>query len=373
MLEKIIFKGYKSFKEKYELELKPITILFGKNSSGKSSLVKLPTLIEGALSMKFEEPLRFINKGIELGAEYRDLFYQREYQSSINFQLYQNKNKLDLSIVNSSSEKKVIITNWYFECESYKKNISTEQLSKYSFKGFLTEQNLSSKCFSLKTNYLGPFRIKPKRIFYINSFSNSSSIGKKGAIAYDLIAKDEELETKVSEWFKNNFDGWELFVDRKTPYYEIKIRRDSKSEAINIVDVGQGMSQSLPIIIKALSDYNNDDTLNIIEQPELHLHPAAHGNLAELIFNSYKNYNQKYLIETHSENFILRLRTLIAKGNLDINDINLYFVDFDEKENSSSLRKIKIDTLGDVDDWPEEIFNESFEETKALIKAQKEK
>ena len=49
MINKISFKNYKLFKEKQTLELKPITILIGKNNSGKSAVLKLPVLITSGL------------------------------------------------------------------------------------------------------------------------------------------------------------------------------------------------------------------------------------------------------------------------------------------------------------------------------------
>ena len=77
MMKEIAFKNYKIFKEKQILELKPITILIGKNNSGKSAVSKLPTLIEGTLNTKETEALNFINNGVELGGEFRDLVYGR--------------------------------------------------------------------------------------------------------------------------------------------------------------------------------------------------------------------------------------------------------------------------------------------------------
>ena len=49
MIKKISFENCKSFKKEFELELRPMTILSGKNSSGKSAVAKLPTLIENSL------------------------------------------------------------------------------------------------------------------------------------------------------------------------------------------------------------------------------------------------------------------------------------------------------------------------------------
>ena len=113
--------------------------------------------------------------------------------------------------------------------------------------------------------------------------------------------------------------------------------------------------------------------LNIIEEPETHLHPAAHGNLAERFVESYnENTNIKYLIETHSENFILRLRALIANKKLEANNLVIYFVDYNQEKKECTLREIEIDELGNIknDDWPNGIFTESLDEISKIIDGQ---
>ncbi|MVW81853.1 AAA family ATPase [Elizabethkingia anophelis] len=372
MLDKIVFEGYKSFKEKTELEVKPITILFGKNSSGKSAVAKLPTLIEEALASSFSEPLMYINKGIELGAGYRDLFYKGEFQGEILLHLIEGHKELKISIINGVPTPLISQLETKLEGGWIKYDF-TSNTEKSALKEILMDKDTSNNHFNLTTDYIGPFRLKPHRIFYISEFAKSNYLGILGDKAYYLLAKDEKLENKVSEWFENNFDGWKLFVDKKDPYYEVKIRRSNDWDGVNIVDVGQGMSQALPIIIKALSDYKDNFVLNILEQPELHLHPAAHGNLAELLYNSTLNSKNKYLIETHSQNFILRLRTLIAQGKMKKDDLNLCFIDYDEEKDSSILKKINVNDLGEVDFWPENIFNETYNEAIALKNAQKGK
>ncbi len=56
-ISKITFENYKAFKNKQSIDIKPITILIGKNSSGKSAIAKLLTLIDNALSYEIKEPL----------------------------------------------------------------------------------------------------------------------------------------------------------------------------------------------------------------------------------------------------------------------------------------------------------------------------
>ena len=76
------------------------------------------------------------------------------------------------------------------------------------------------------------------------------------------------------------------------------------------------------------------------------------------------------MIETHSQNFVLRLRRLVAEGYLNENDLGIYYVEFDEESNEGNLREIKVDDGGGVDWWPNTIFSETSVETRAIYNAQ---
>jgi predicted ATPase len=133
------------------------------------------------------------------------------------------------------------------------------------------------------------------------------------------------------------------------------------------------MIHALPLVVRSFM-LAKEETLIVIEEPELHLHPAAHGNLAERFAKSLVDKNKRYLIETHSQNFVLRLRALIAEGKiLNKDQLALYYVEYDEDTNESNLKLINIDDDGEVDYWPEDIFNESLYETIRIRKAQKAK
>ncbi len=71
MVSKISFKNYKIFKTKQTLELKPITILIGKNNSGKSAVLKLLTMLEGSLNGRFSEALALENDEVRIANEYK--------------------------------------------------------------------------------------------------------------------------------------------------------------------------------------------------------------------------------------------------------------------------------------------------------------
>lgn len=380
MIQKIIFEGYKGFKNKNELEIKPMTVLIGKNSSGKSAIAKLPTIIEESLSTSSNNPILHNIKGIELGAEFRDLLYNRDIQGQLNLTIENSdRESITVQINNNPLNNSPIITKWGMYINSkLSAEIEPSKIKDTIFHGILPSFiKKLREMYKFDTNYLGPFRLNPPRNFYLNGSTEFKRIGNKGENAYQILANsfnnNDDLVADVGQWYFDNFDGWRLKVVKNEPYYEIKIAQDNHlgENEVNIVDVGQGMSQALPIIVKAYM--KSSPSLVIIEQPELHLHPAAHGNLAELLVNSMKKNKNRYLIETHSENFILRLRRMIAEKKLDINDLALYSVEYDMQEKCSFLKRINVDINGEVDYWPKDIFKESFEEVKALRKAQSEK
>ena len=95
----------------------------------------------------------------------------------------------------------------------------------------------------------------------------------------------------------------------------------------------------------------------------------------ELIDTPYylNDKHKHYLIETHSLNFVLRLRKLVADGTISKDDLAIYYVDFDEERNESSMKLIEVDSDGEVEWWPEGIFNESLKEVIEIRKAQEKK
>ncbi|MDN3673942.1 DUF3696 domain-containing protein [Flavobacterium branchiarum] len=366
MINKISFKNYKLFKEKQTLELKPITILIGKNNSGKSAVLKLPVLISNSLkglpvNWKYKIGEDSVNS-IELGTDFKDLVYNRNEKSFIEFSVSNGKECLEIAL---NKEDGVL----EYKLNSIEIDVSSD------FKGFLLDGK-KIEGLSLSIDYLGAIRIEPDSDYV---FSNDvyEKIGIKGQNAYPILINDfnntGQLINKVSDWYRSNFENWQLnVIETKTvteTKYEIAIS-NSVLNSINIKQTGQGIHQVLPLIVRTYVEDVNP-TLIIIEEPETHLHPAAHGNLAERFVDSFlENNNKNYLIETHSQNFVLRMRRLVAEGKLAPEQLAIYYVDFDEELNDSSLEVINIDSGGGVDRWPDGIFAETTIETRAIYNAQ---
>jgi predicted ATPase len=133
------------------------------------------------------------------------------------------------------------------------------------------------------------------------------------------------------------------------------------------------MNQALPLVVRA-NVADRPDSIIVLEQPELHLHPAAHGDLAELFAKSAKENNQTFIIETHSENIILRLRKLIVENDFGFtkDDLIIYWIE-DAELKGKELREITVDEKGVLSDWPEGVFNEGMKEILEMQKALRRK
>jgi AAA15 family ATPase/GTPase len=124
-------------------------------------------------------------------------------------------------------------------------------------------------------------------------------------------------------------------------------------------DVGIGISQVIPILVSCYGLY---DSLIAVEQPEIHLHPKLQAELGSVFAESIKQpYNNRFILETHSEHIMLRLQKLIREGQLTSEDISVIYVDCDH--NGSSCLQLRLDEEGDfIDEWPDGFFEEDFNE-----------
>ena len=193
MIKNIRFKNYKSFKEEQLLELKPLTILIGKNSAGKSAITKLPVLIDNSFNNVVGEPYSIDYDGVQFGGEYRDIFYERIPNAELEFKLTSDSGRqLDIRIV-SEFEKNAIpkIIAWKLDNrfdltynskdETYKNNIDDKNY-KCEFNGFNLDdvidesgghptESLYLSDLVFETDYIGPLRIyaNEMRSFQIRS------------------------------------------------------------------------------------------------------------------------------------------------------------------------------------------------------------
>lgn len=126
----------------------------------------------------------------------------------------------------------------------------------------------------------------------------------------------------------------------------------------NIVDVGYGVSQILPVLVHILhSEFPTSTQLGhkstpffLLQQPEVHLHPRAQTELSSLLAKLASKQKRSFIVETHSDYMVDRARIEIRKGNIDYRDVSLIY--FEPRANIVRVHNIGFDNLGNMDIVP---------------------
>lgn len=212
--------------------------------------------------------------------------------------------------------------------------------------------------------YLGPLREAPKR-FASRGAPHDAAID----LAYFLLDNASERE-RVSAWMARLGLSYELDVVSLAAVPEAHVfgdlvsiaLRDPRSDAVlSPADVGFGVSQVLPILVELSA---RTESVVLIEQPEIHLHPAMQAELADVLIESIDDAGRRnqVIAETHSEHIMLRVQRRIREGQLAADDVAVLYVD-QNQQGTASVQRLRLRDDGEfVDPWPHGFFAERFDE-----------
>ena len=230
--------------------------------------------------------------------------------------------------------------------------------------------------------YLGPLREHPKRD-YTWARTRPIDVGIRGEKVIDAIlaatAANEKhnLQHKgrlksfqeiVAHWLKEMRLIEDFAIKEVAPganFYQAIVKSRIGGPEVALTDVGFGVSQVLPVIV--LLYYVPEGSTIIFEQPEIHLHPLAQSELADLNINVSVHRNLQIIVETHSEHFLLRLQRRVAEEDVSSDEIAIYYTE--AKGAVSTLSPIEIDSLGRLSVWPPNFMGDAFGETIAAERA----
>ena len=231
--------------------------------------------------------------------------------------------------------------------------------------------------------YLGPLREIPSR-HATPPRSHDPNRWATGLGAWDMLQTgSDDLVQSVSQWLheKDRLNAgvrlerrtWAALDESGQPTDEfpkedrLYIVPDDSDVKLSPHDVGVGISQIVPVIVAGL---DKTAGLDAIEEPEYHLHPRLQAELGDLLLEGTQTQGKQFLIETHSENLVLRLQRRIrettrenkpTRFRVTTNDVVVYFVYRDEGQ--TRRRRIDLDKEGEfVQPWPDDLFEVDFYE-----------
>ncbi|MFE0459850.1 DUF3696 domain-containing protein [Kitasatospora sp. NPDC058965] len=410
-LERFSLENYRCFREKQEVELGKITIVLGRNNSGKSAVVRALPLLSIGIRGESPNPLDLdllqgftpsfadlihgssphghIRLGVSIGIEDGEAV-----SAAVEVQNIANQGMQLVSSLEISCGSAMTNLSWIPGIDAYSPEkrayLVDGHEGKIGFRGLLPDPvdwpdsvggvrgvtEIIREGFD-EIRYLGPFRKTPER-FFRSLARTLGSVGYRGERALGMLAADEMygrglIGREVNTLLESVLPGWHLEItDVGSGMYVPKLRSVRDPDlVVHIDDVGTGVVQALPIVIQRAADRVEPPAgpvIEIVEEPELHLHPSAHAAIADLYVDAVQESRVRFLVETHSENFLLRLRRRVAERKLAPGDVKIYFVE--QVEGAATLRRIEVDALGNLDYWPRGVFAEDFEEVRALADAQ---
>jgi len=419
MLTEIQLKNFKAWRDTGAVPLRPVTMLLGTNSSGKSSLIQSLLLLKQTVL----SPDRSIHLNLG-GDEVNDLFNFGDFDNVLSTSANRDARQFEIAF-RFRRPRSDRVREGEFSC-SYGKTssgaVAVQELKlgmadlrlrvvrrdKGAFSLFLNDESQpigKSRDYAPERSialppaaivalgahgsdvqdlslairreledlrYLGPLRRKPERDYVWNKTS-PGDIGSDGnktmdALLASAFLKDVEQANVlqvVSNWL------WRMKVaDRiearqvgRSTRFELIVSHDGVEATIR--DVGIGLSQVLPVL--TLAHFAPEGSTIILEEPEIHLHPLAQAVLAELFVETSKQRNIQFIVETHSEHLFRRLQTMIAEQRVGSEDCAMYFVE--RGHGQALLRTLQMDEFGAVRNWPENFFGDSVGEARAQAQA----
>ncbi|MGM9510974.1 DUF3696 domain-containing protein [Larkinella sp. GY13] len=204
-------------------------------------------------------------------------------------------------------------------------------------------------------NYIGSFRKPPERTYYQKT--KSEKIGTSGESYIDQIIEWEEGNTEKFNELLGFINEMQLLNEiRATKFaggrFELGVKPHSKGKIAALTDVGFGISQFLPIIVADLQMDSN--SCLAISQPEIHLHPKIQAIFGNYLSNQIKKSGKQYIIETHSEYLLNRIRLLLVTGELKPEDVKVYY--FENDGIKSTVHDVEFTTSGAVKNAPDGFF-----------------
>lgn len=408
MLTRIKLKNSRAFTEEVDIRIRPITILIGSNSAGKSTLIKFLLMLQQTLEAS--EGKFFSTEGRHVSLGTFEVLKNSNFRSN-NFQFSLELETTDLpepiiQQIREDIRQSKAIERLGSDGVELKVNLKTsssvttqeplketsirvvsnipvvETLAKFHISGTIpygksTKAKHTVTCkidgqkvlkkeetntrrgrtrflsFSLPNNpvdilksafdnlyldgvrhevlairHLSPVREESERTVILGS-PPPDDVGHRGEYAMPhlqkLLEEDGEKAAFILKHIEAVVDVENLEFKPQAKGFIPEFRAKNKLTGAKayLADFGFGVSQCIPIFVQGA--LLNKGQLLVVEQPEAQLHPTAQLEMGSFFADLWKERGVPSLVETHSENIILRLRLLISKGYLKPEDVSVAY------------------------------------------------
>ncbi|MCW5821650.1 MAG: DUF3696 domain-containing protein [Cyanobacteria bacterium TGS_CYA1] len=398
----LTINGFKSISEEQRLDIRPITVLAGINSSGKTSAIQPLLLMKQTLEAAFD-PGCFLLQGPNVKFASADQLLSKQNEgnrksftiglesgpSSLRYKYSHTKNGFDVTEVLVKNPKENIslkpshTSKELFSLMPYMANAKSEFTLQAHRSGCFLElvgiptgiEHLSIKFpFSLIPNFSPKWQLKsmihlpghrgnPERTYPVAAVGDSfpgTFENYTASIINKWKTENPEKLSKLSKDLQKLNLTWKI-TSRKINDTQVELQvgrltspsKGGARDLISIADVGFGVSQTVPVLV-ALRTASAGQII-YLEQPEIHLHPKAQHTLAEILAEA-ANQGVIIIVETHSQILLTGIQSMIAEEKLSADKVALHW--FSRKNGITKIDSATLDDNGAFGNWPED-FSET--------------
>ena len=331
MITKIELKGFKSYVD-YTFELKPLTILTGLNSSGKSSVIQAIRMMDN-MSSRENGGSHVWNLGLGLDSE----------------------------LVNPNCKN--------FQISVWKNHRHEEAWFSYNSSKSKNKLRPMPSCIYVAADRMGATSTIP--------IYEDEALGGRGENVLRRI--DHFRDEQLPEMLRGDAEGTTLnyvlryWLQKISPGVKFDYRIEEKADvSYSLYDnhrsanVGYGLSYSLPVIVALLTSTLETDSIVLIENPEAHLHPQGQAEMARLICLCVEA-GAQVVVETHSDHLFDGVRIYARESeNHFANKVATFWCQLDENRNTQ-VDCCHIQENGRLDHWPERMFDQFLLDSEKLL------
>jgi len=427
-ITRLRLRQFKCFEDSGDIPVTPLTIVFGRNNTGKSSILQSLLLFRQTLDSPEYGPRLDLRGPLYNAGTYADLVHQHRSKENINVEFgldfEDGPGNASVELEFSADEPqparlaRLKISSDFADPLEIKrgrgrggpyelylggKSQGTEEkaLSRFPANGFFpligqeplrrgrpNEKHQKSRMFARKIlmslemairdmRAVGAFRHQPERRYEYQGRSpqlvDATGRTVMAALIEDIMrrgAQRGQLVRSVNQWLKAVGRVRILpfkRISKSARIFEVRVRDTDSGRWANFADVGFGIGQALPVFVEGLR--TPERGMFLVQEPEIHLHPDSQLRMADFLV-SLALKGRRVFVETHSENLLLRIRRrVLGRTRLHIApaDVSIIFVRKNEDGTSQTIR-LSLDEMAQVSSWPSGFMEEATQERMEILK-----
>ncbi len=366
MITRLSLNYFKCFQE-LKLPLSPLTLLTGTNASGKSTILQsLVLLHQTMLDHEWSTRLQLNGSGVQLGTV-GDVV--NKIHGRRGFSIGLESDELNIIWVFGYEEDKQAMSLFVDTVFTDAATYELPQRLRLLLPDILDDFSLGERLRGL--TYLTAERIGPRDNYALGDPTAVQVVGPRGGNAVGLLYQKREQKVlpkivlptspptllgQVNARMNRFFPNASLVIEPvpQANIVTLGLRNSLETDHHRPVNIGFGFTQVLPILVAALASQEND--LLLIENPEVHLHPAGQAKMGEFLAEIAAAGIQ-VIVESHSDHVLNGIRRAVKNKALSHDQCAIHF--FSSRDNNQEqVISPTISSDGGIDHWPAGFFDQ---------------